>query len=76
VHAWAFEGTLPDSFQLKSNMFEIEWTPHSGKLETFPEIDQADFFSEEVARRKINPAQVALLDRLIESLDTPLSNRE
>ena len=64
VHAWAFEGGLPEWFKLKSNMFELEWPPRSGKLKKFPEIDQAVFFSEELARRKINPAQVPFLDRL------------
>ena len=69
VHAWAFEGDLPDSFKLKSNTFEMEWPPHSGKLEEFPEIDRAEFFTEEVAGRKINAAQVVLLDRLRVALD-------
>jgi predicted NUDIX family NTP pyrophosphohydrolase len=69
VHAWAFEGDLTDSFKLKSNTFEIEWPPRSGKLKQFPEIDRAEFFGEEVARRKINPAQIILLDRLRERLD-------
>ena len=64
VHAWAFEGDLPESFELKSNLFEMEWPPRSGKRKQFPEIDQARFFSEEVARRKMNPAQVPFLDRL------------
>jgi predicted NUDIX family NTP pyrophosphohydrolase len=64
VHAWAFAGDLPDSFKLKSNVFEMEWPPRSGKRKKFPEIDQAIFFPEEVARRKINPAQAPLLDRL------------
>lgn len=64
VHAWAFEGDLPQSFQLKSNTFEMEWPPRSGKLKQFAEIDRAEFFAEEVARRKINPAQVPFLDRL------------
>ena len=64
VHAWAFEGDLPDFFRLKSNTFEIEWPPRSGKLKQFPEIDRAEFFPEGVARRKINPAQAAFLDRL------------
>lgn len=68
VHAWAFEGDLDDSFKLQSNTFEIEWPPRSGQRKKFPEIDQAVFFSEELARRKINPAQVALLDRLREVL--------
>ena len=69
VHAWAFEGGLLEWFKLKSNMFELEWPPRSGKLKKFPEIDQAVFFSEELARRKINPAQVAFLDRLRAALN-------
>jgi predicted NUDIX family NTP pyrophosphohydrolase len=68
VHAWAFEGDLPDSFKLRSNTFEIEWPPRSGKLRQFPEVDGAEFFTEDVARRKINPAQIVLLDRLHERL--------
>ena len=64
VHAWAFEGDLPDSFELKSNLFEMEWPPRSGQLKKFPEVDRAEFFPEDVARRKINPAQVIFLDRL------------
>jgi predicted NUDIX family NTP pyrophosphohydrolase len=64
VHAWAFEGELPESFQLKSDTFEIEWPPRSGKLKQFPEIDRAEFFTDEVARRKISPAQISFLDRL------------
>jgi predicted NUDIX family NTP pyrophosphohydrolase len=68
VHAWAFEGDLPESFELKSNTFEMEWPPRSGKLKQFPEIDRAEFFGMEVARRKMNPAQVPLLDRLLAAL--------
>jgi len=64
VHAWAFEGDLPQSFELKCNTFEIEWPPRSGKMKEFPEIDRARFFPEEIARRKINPAQIPFLDRL------------
>ena len=64
VHAWAFEGDLPDSFKLKSNTFEMEWPPRSGKLKEFPEIDRAEFFTEESARQKLKPAQVPFLDRL------------
>ena len=71
VHAWAFEGDLEDSFQLRSNTFEVEWPPGSGRRGKFPEVDQAVFFPEEMARRKINPAQVALLDRLKELTEKP-----
>jgi predicted NUDIX family NTP pyrophosphohydrolase len=64
VHAWAFEGDLPESFQPKSNLFEMEWPPRSGKRKMFPEVDQARFFSDKVARRKIKSTQVPFLDRL------------
>lgn len=64
VHAWAFEGDLPENFVLRCNTFELEWPPRSGKHERFPEIDRAEFFPDEIARRKINPAQIELLDRL------------
>jgi predicted NUDIX family NTP pyrophosphohydrolase len=68
VHAWAIEGDLPLAFQLKSNLFEMEWPPHSGKQAQFPEIDRAEFFPEEAARGKINPAQTIFLDRLREAI--------
>jgi len=68
VHAWAFEGDLPQSFELKSNTFEIEWPLHSGKFKAFPEIDRAEFLSDEIARRKINSAQTGFLDRLSDAL--------
>ena len=69
VHAWAFEGDLPETFELKSNAFELEWPPRSGRRVAFPEIDQAMFFPEAVARAKINPAQVLFLERLRETLN-------
>jgi predicted NUDIX family NTP pyrophosphohydrolase len=68
VHAWAIEGNLEDNFELNSNTFTLEWPPRSGRFAEFPEIDRAEFFSIEVARQKINPAQVAFLERLCESL--------
>ena len=64
VHAWAFEGDLPESFECKSNLFEMEWPPRSGKYQAFPEVDQACFFADKAARRKIKSTQIPLLDRL------------
>ncbi len=58
------ESSLPESFECRSNLFEMEWPPRSGKYQKFPEVDQACFFSEEVGRRKLKQAQVPLLDRL------------
>jgi predicted NUDIX family NTP pyrophosphohydrolase len=63
VHAWAVEGDL-DSDAIRSNTFTIEWPPSSGKRAEFPEIDRADWFDLTTARIKVNPAQIAFLDRL------------
>lgn len=68
VQAWAFAGDLPPDFTPVSNSFEMEWPPRSGRTQPFPEIDRASFFSLELARGKINPAQIAFLDRLVEAL--------
>ena len=67
VHAYAVEGDL-DTATIKSNTFEMEWPPKSGKMQEFPEIDCAEWFDIPTARRKINPAQVALLDELVEKV--------
>jgi len=66
VHAWAFEGDLPPGYVLASNAFRVEWPPRSGRLQRFPEVDRAAWFGLEEARRRINPAQAALLERLAE----------
>jgi predicted NUDIX family NTP pyrophosphohydrolase len=68
VHAWAFEGDCPADFVAVSNTFELEWPPRSGRMQKFPEIDRAEFFSLDEARRKINLAQIGFLDRLAEAL--------
>lgn len=73
VHAWACRGDF-DPAALRSNTFELEWPPRSGRRQSFPEVDRAAFFSLAVARTKINPAQAALLDelaRLPAALDPP-----
>jgi predicted NUDIX family NTP pyrophosphohydrolase len=64
VHGWAIEGDLPVDFEVRSNTFDIEWPPRSGKIQSFTEIDRAAFFALEEAARKINPAQKEFLERL------------
>ena len=68
VHAWAFASSLPGGAAIRSNTFTMEWPPRSGRLCEFPEVDRAAFFPIDAARRKINPAQVELLDRLLENV--------
>ena len=63
VRAWALEGDL-DAASITSNTCMVEWPPRSGRQIEIPEVDRAEWFSLPDAREKINPAQVALLDRL------------
>jgi predicted NUDIX family NTP pyrophosphohydrolase len=64
VYAWAVEADANVTVSQPSNVFELEWPPHSGKRQTFPEIDRAEFFSSAEAEIKINPSQRAFLERL------------
>ena len=65
--AWAFEGDS-DPAAIESNTFEIEWPPRSGKTQSFPEVDRADFFSPDAARVKLNPEQAEFVARLEDAL--------
>ena len=69
VTAWAFEGDC-DPASLKSNTFEMEWPPKSGKRAQFPEIDRAEFFTVERAREKMHPAEFEFLSRLEKLLES------
>ena len=63
VHAWAFEGDC-DPASVKSNTFTMEWPPHSGRQQEFPEIDRAEWFDLATARKKIKAGQEALIEEL------------
>lgn len=63
VEAFALEGDL-DPAAISSNSFELEWPPRSGRIERFPEVDGAEWFSLPAARAKILPSQAPLLDAL------------
>lgn len=64
VHCWAAEAEF-DPADLHSNTFEMEWPPRSGTQREFPEVDRAEWFAPEQARRKINPGQADFIDRLL-----------
>jgi len=67
VYAWALEGDI-DQHAIKSNLFEMEWPPKSGKKQAFAEVDSGDWFDVETAKQKINAAQAGLITEL-ESLN-------
>ena len=63
VTAWAVEGDF-DTRTLRSNLFEMEWPPRSGKRRRFPEVDRAEWLLAVDARQRILPGQRAFIDRL------------
>jgi predicted NUDIX family NTP pyrophosphohydrolase len=70
IYAWALEGEL-DPESVKSNTFELEWPPRSGKMREFPEVDRANFFSLEAAQSKMHEAEQPFLERLRTLLAEP-----
>ncbi len=65
VFAWALQKDV-DAEKIISNHFEMEWPPHSGTMQSFPEIDKVAWFTMEEAATKINAMQVGLLEQLEE----------
>ncbi len=63
VYAWAMEGNL-DPGKVKSNTFSMEWPPKSGRRQEFAEIDRAEWFTIEVAKRKILKGQIGFIEQL------------
>lgn len=67
IFAWALQHDI-DPSTIKSNTFELEWPPKSGRFQSIPEIDQAGWFPISLALQKINPAQGNLILQLISIL--------
>jgi predicted NUDIX family NTP pyrophosphohydrolase len=63
VVAWALEGDI-DPRAIRSNTFMLEWPPRSGRMQSFPEIDRAGWFTLSEARAKLLKSQRPFLDRL------------
>lgn len=67
IHIWAAEGDLEPATCV-SNTFELEWPPRSGRLQTFPEIDRAEWFDVADAHSKLVRGQRQVIDCLLERL--------
>jgi predicted NUDIX family NTP pyrophosphohydrolase len=72
VYAWAIETDINEK-EIQSNTFAMEWPPKSGKVQDFPEVDKAGWFTIQEAKLKINAAQVELIDELLDKLNTDKS---
>ncbi len=68
VEAFAVEGDV-DPTTIVSNRFTIEWPPRSGRFESFPEIDRAEWCTLDLARKKILPSQLPLIELIVRSFD-------
>ncbi|HEY8571788.1 NUDIX domain-containing protein [Phenylobacterium sp.] len=67
VHAWLVEADL-DLTDLKSNVFEMEWPPRSGRRTSFPEVDQAAYVPAEQALVKIHKGQRPIIEDALRRL--------
>jgi len=67
VYAWAVHLDL-NAAAVTSNTFSMEWPRGSGRMQEFPEIDRADWFNIDLARRKILKGQLGLLDQLEQAM--------
>src|SRR5215207_720639 len=62
---WVFAGESDfDPSEVRSNTFEIEWPPRSGRRQEFPEIDAAGWFTLDAARERLVKGQRPALDAL------------
>jgi predicted NUDIX family NTP pyrophosphohydrolase len=64
INAFACEGDV-DVSAIDSATFEMEWPRRSGKMATFPELDEVRYVTPDQARELLNPAQSVLVDRLL-----------
>jgi len=70
IFAWALAGDC-DAAGIRSNTFTLEWPPHSGRRQEFPEVDRAAWFTLAAARQKIHPGQVGFIEELERILPPP-----
>ena len=69
VRVWALENDQ-EVEDIRSNTFQLEWPPKSGKMQEFPEVDRGGWFSIPEARQKILKGQISFLDKLEEKIKT------
>ena len=62
---WAIEANI-DAASVTSNVFEMEWPPHSGKRAEFPEVDRGGWFATDAARIKLTKGQVQVLEAFLD----------
>ncbi|MEO7767616.1 MAG: NUDIX domain-containing protein [Ferruginibacter sp.] len=64
IYAWALQKDV-NTVEVKSNIFEMQWPPKSGKMKEFPEIDKAEWFGIEKTKEKVLQGQLPLIMELM-----------
>jgi len=62
-----------DPSSLESNVFSLEWPPHSGRTAEFPEVDRAAWYSLAEAMEKATKGQRPIIAALAEKLGVEAS---
>jgi predicted NUDIX family NTP pyrophosphohydrolase len=75
IHGWAVNGDI-DASSIKSNTFSMEWPPHSGMQQEFPEIDRGEWFAVPRALEKLLPGQHGFIDELGKILSSSAQARD
>ncbi len=57
-----------DATTCVSNTFETQWPPRSGRMQSFPEVDRAEWFDIATARKKLVRGQAVFIDRLLDAV--------
>lgn len=68
IQAWLVEGEV-DIDNIRSNTFEMEWPPKSGRKQSFPEVDKGGWFDAETAAGKINEKQAGLIEEAVKLIN-------
>jgi predicted NUDIX family NTP pyrophosphohydrolase len=64
VEVFAAEAPGFDPGEITGGTFELEWPPRSGRMQTFPEVDRAEWTPLKTARARLVAGQVPALDAL------------
>lgn len=68
VTVFAADGAAFSLEGLVFGEFEVEWPPHSGRLQMFPEVDRAEWTTMDAARTRLVKGQRPALDALARHL--------
>ena len=60
-----------DPAQMRSDSFEIEWPPGSGRRQSFPEIERCAWFPLPAAEERVVKSQLALIEALRNAVSDP-----